>query len=244
MTPTAEPSLIITILYNNIPFDPRLQTDWGFSALVEREGTVLLFDTGGNGSILLNNMQVMETDPARVQYVVLSHVHSDHTGGLPAFLTAVEPRPPVYLLSGFGASYIQSVRARAEVVETSPGMEIVPGILTTGNAGGSIPEQALIVRTGQGLVVITGCAHPGIVRIVEKAVELTGDSVHLVLGGFHLGDYSSAQISAILADFRRLGVQNVAPSHCTGDRAISMFAAEYGDHFLRTGAGSVLHLEG
>jgi 7,8-dihydropterin-6-yl-methyl-4-(beta-D-ribofuranosyl)aminobenzene 5'-phosphate synthase len=242
MTPTAEHLLAITILYNNIAFDPRLQTDWGFSALVERDGTVLLFDTGGNGRILMNNMQVMGVDPARVRYVVLSHVHADHTGGLPAFLEA-STQPPVYLLSGFGPSFVQSVRNRTQVVEAEPGMEITPGILTTGNVGGSIPEQSLVIRTGKGLVVVTGCAHPGIVRIVEKAVELTGESVYLVLGGFHLGDHSRAQISAILADFRRLGVQNVAPSHCTGDRAISMFAAEYGENFLRTGAGSILRLD-
>ena len=243
MTPTADIPLVITILYNNIPFDPRLRTDWGFSALVERGEEILLFDTGGNGPILLGNMEILDVDPAGVRHVVLSHVHSDHTGGLPAFLD-VAMQPPVYLLTGFGAAYIQSVRNRTEVIETTAGMEIAPGMITTGNAGGSIPEQALVIRTGKGLVVITGCAHPGIVRIVEQAAALTGEEVYLVLGGFHLRDKSQAEISAILADFRRLGVQKVAPSHCTGDLAISMFAAAYGENFLRTGAGSILRLEG
>jgi len=233
MTPSAQRPLTITILYNNIASDSRLQTDWGFAALVEYRGEILLFDTGGNGSILLRNMQRMEADPVRIHDVVLSHAHSDHTGGLAAFLDAAA-RPPVYLLSEFGASFIQSVKNRTEVVEVEPGMEIAPGILTTGNAGGSIPEQALAIRAGKGLVVITGCAHPGIVRIVEKAVALTGDPVYLVLGGFHLGDKSEGEIIAILGDFRRLGVQKVAPSHCTGDRAIELFAAEYGEDFLCT----------
>jgi 7,8-dihydropterin-6-yl-methyl-4-(beta-D-ribofuranosyl)aminobenzene 5'-phosphate synthase len=243
MTPESAHPLVITILYNNIPSDPRLRTDWGFSALLERGEEVLLFDTGGSGGILLGNMEILGVDPAHVRQVVLSHVHTDHTGGLPAFLDA-SANPPVYLLSGFGASFIQSIRNRTEVVETAPGMEIAPGMLTTGNAGGDIPEQALVVRTGMGLVVITGCAHPGIVRIVEQAAALTGGKVYLVLGGFHLGEKSQAEIAAILADFRRMGVEKVAPSHCTGDRAIAMFAAEYGEDFLRTGAGSILHLEG
>ncbi|MBN2085535.1 MAG: MBL fold metallo-hydrolase [Anaerolineales bacterium] len=242
MTPLPQNPLKITILYNNIASDPRLQTDWGFAALVDWQSEILLFDTGGNGAILLGNMQTMEVDPLRIHDVVLSHIHSDHTGGLNAFLEAAA-RPPVYLLSEFGTSFIQSVKNRTEAVEVIPGMEIAPGIRTTGNAGGKIPEQALMIRTGKGLVVITGCAHPGIVRIVEKAVELTGDPVYLVLGGFHLRDMSDAQMAAILADFRRLGVQKVAPSHCTGERAISLFAAEYGDDFLRTGAGSVLIVE-
>jgi 7,8-dihydropterin-6-yl-methyl-4-(beta-D-ribofuranosyl)aminobenzene 5'-phosphate synthase len=234
--------LTITISYNNIPFDPRLTTDWGFSALVERRDEILLFDTGGNGQILLRNMQVLEVDPARVQNVVLSHAHSDHTGGLSAFLDA-SSHPPVFLLASFGTSFIQSVKQRTEVIEATPGLQIAENILTTGNVGGSIPEQSLVIRTRKGLVVITGCAHPGIVRIVERAVALTGEPVYLVLGGFHLRDMSDDQIASILRDFRRLGVQKVAPSHCTGERAIAMFAAEYGDDFLRTGAGSIIHVE-
>jgi 7,8-dihydropterin-6-yl-methyl-4-(beta-D-ribofuranosyl)aminobenzene 5'-phosphate synthase len=234
--------LTITVVYNNIPYDQRLKTDWGFGALVERGNDVLLFDTGGNGPILLDNMRILEIDPLSVRDIVISHNHSDHTGGLIAFLGA-SSRPPVFLLSEFGAAFIQSVKQYAEVVEATPGMEAAPGILTTGNVGGSIPEQSIAIRTGKGLVVITGCAHPGIVRIVEKAIELTGDPVYLVLGGFHLQDFSDAQIAAILVEFRRLGVQKVAPSHCTGDRAIAMFASEYGDDFLRTGAGSIIRLE-
>ncbi|MBN1440267.1 MAG: MBL fold metallo-hydrolase [Anaerolineales bacterium] len=241
-TQTPDP-LIITIVYNNIPHDARLKTDWGFAALVARGKNVLLFDTGGNGSILLGNMKILGIDPLSVRDVVISHNHSDHTGGLTAFLV-VSARPPVFLLPEFGAAFIQSVKQYAEVVEASPGMECAPGILTTGNVGGSIPEQSLVIRTGKGLVIVTGCSHPGIVRIVERAVELAGGPVHLVMGGFHLLDMSDAQIAAILADFRRLGVQKVAPSHCTGERAIAMFAEEYGEDFLATGAGSILRLEG
>jgi 7,8-dihydropterin-6-yl-methyl-4-(beta-D-ribofuranosyl)aminobenzene 5'-phosphate synthase len=173
---------------------------------------------------------------------VISHAHSDHYGGLSAFL-GVSARPPAFLLPEFGASFLHTVGNQTEVIETAPGMDIAPGMFTTGNVGGSIPEQALVVRTQPGLVVITGCAHPGIVRIVEKAVELTGDPVHLVLGGFHLRDYTDAQITAILQDFRRLGVRKVAPSHCTGERAIEMFAEEFGEDFIRTGAGSILCVE-
>jgi 7,8-dihydropterin-6-yl-methyl-4-(beta-D-ribofuranosyl)aminobenzene 5'-phosphate synthase len=248
-TPTevamARPSygpLTITILYNNIPSDPRLRTDWGFSALVERGGELLLFDAGANGTVFMENAAVLGMDPARVGRVVISHAHSDHTGGLEAFLEAAR-RPPTYLLPESGVSLLRCVRARTEVIGATPGMEITAGILTTGNVGGSIPEQSLVIRTHRGLVVITGCAHPGIVRIVERAVRLAGDSVYLVMGGFHLADMSEDQISSILRDFRRLGVRKVAPSHCTGERAIAMFAAEYGDDFLRTGAGSVIRVE-
>jgi 7,8-dihydropterin-6-yl-methyl-4-(beta-D-ribofuranosyl)aminobenzene 5'-phosphate synthase len=243
MTPADAIPLTITILYNNIPHDPRLQADWGFSALVERGQEVLLFDTGGNGLILLGNMRILGVDASAVRHVVISHAHSDHTGGLALFLKNAT-RPPVYLLTEFGSAMIHSIKDQTEAVEVMPGMEISPGIFSTGNVGGSIAEQSLLIRTQKGLIIITGCAHPGIVRIIQRAVELTGDEVYLVLGGVLLGDKSESQISAILRDFRRLGVRKAAPSHCTGELAIAIFAAEYGDDFLRTGAGSILRLEG
>jgi 7,8-dihydropterin-6-yl-methyl-4-(beta-D-ribofuranosyl)aminobenzene 5'-phosphate synthase len=234
--------LTITIVYNNIPGDPRLTTDWGSGAYIEYHGRVVLFDTGTNGQILLQNMKTLALDPAGVQYVVLSHAHQDHTRGLSAVL-AVSARPPVYLLAAFGDPFIEQTRRVTEVVEATPGLEITANILTTGEVPGGIPEQALVIRTGRGLVVVTGCAHPGIVRMVERAMELTGEPVYLVMGGFHLRDASQAEIKAILADFRRIGVQKVAPSHCTGERAIAMFAAEYGENFLPGGVGSVISVE-
>lgn len=149
----------------------------------------------------------------------------------------------MFLLSEFGSAFVQSVKDRTEVVETAPGMEIVEGILTTGDLGGPIHEQVLVIRTSKGLVVITGCAHPGIVRIVEKAVELTGEPVYLVMGGFHLLDKTDRELAAVLKDFRRPGIEKVAASHCTGTIMISRFAAEYGEDFLAVEAGSVIRVE-
>jgi len=234
--------LRITIVYDNNPFDQRLKTAWGFSAQIEYRGETVLFDTGGDGRILLDNMRALGIDPARIQSVVLSHAHGDHTGGLGAVLEFGD-RPRVYLLPSFAEAYKRQVGGAAQVVEVTPGQEVGDGIFTTGEIGGSIPEQSLMIRTDVGLVIITGCAHPGIVRIIERAVELTGEPVHLVLGGFHLGDKTEAEISTILADFRRLEVQSVAPCHCTGERAIAMFAAEYGEDFLQAGAGAVFESE-
>jgi 7,8-dihydropterin-6-yl-methyl-4-(beta-D-ribofuranosyl)aminobenzene 5'-phosphate synthase len=236
--------LRITIVYDNNPFDQRLKTAWGFSTLVEFRGQTLLFDTGGDGRILLENMRVLGIDPARIQSIVLSHAHGDHTGGLSALLDIIDNRPSVYLLPSFADTYKRQVGQMAQVIEVAPGQAVGDGILTTGEIGGNIPEQALAVRTREGLVVITGCAHPGIVRIIERAMELTGDPVCLVLGGFHLGNRSETEISAILADFRRLDVQEVAPCHCTGERAVAMFSAEYGQAFVQAGVGMVINLDG
>ena len=77
---------------------------------------------------------------------------------------------------------------------------IAEGLFTTGEMGRNIPEQSLVITTESGLVVITGCAHPGIVAIVEQARQMFEEPVRLVLGGFHLE--SKAEIDAILRDFR------------------------------------------
>jgi 7,8-dihydropterin-6-yl-methyl-4-(beta-D-ribofuranosyl)aminobenzene 5'-phosphate synthase len=233
----------ITVLYDNVAYDGRLRTDWGFSALVEYRGETVLFDTGADGKILLANMGVLGIEPARVRQVVLSHAHSDHIGGLRDFL-GVSSKPPVFLLAAFGSATIRGVRASTEAIETSAGMEIAPGIFTTGRVAGTISEQALAIRTPEGLVVITGCAHPGVDRMVKAAVDLAGEPAVMVVGGFHLGDASRAEIAAELAALRELGVERVAPSHCTGPAATGMFADEFGDGFIRSGAGAVISLEG
>ena len=106
--------------------------------------------------------------------------------------------------------------------------------------GAGIVEQGLVVETGDGIVVITGCAHPGIVEIVRKAKETTGSEVALVSGGFHLGLSSRQRIADIIGGLRDLGVRRVAPCHCTGDQAMKMMAEEYGSDFVKVGAGSVV----
>jgi 7,8-dihydropterin-6-yl-methyl-4-(beta-D-ribofuranosyl)aminobenzene 5'-phosphate synthase len=82
--PRPEPfeRLTITIVYDNNEYDERLKTAWGFSCLVERGELSLLFDTGGDAPTLLSNMEVLELDPRDIDTVVLSHIHSDHVGGL------------------------------------------------------------------------------------------------------------------------------------------------------------------
>jgi 7,8-dihydropterin-6-yl-methyl-4-(beta-D-ribofuranosyl)aminobenzene 5'-phosphate synthase len=190
----------------------------------------------------MKNMRILGIDPTQIESVVLSHAHGDHTGGLGALLDA-GARPVVYLPPSFSASFKRQVEQFTSIVEVSPGQSIVEGLFTTGEMGGSIREQALVIKTGSGLVIITGCAHPGIVAIVEQAREMFAEPVCLVLGGFHLGSKSIAEIDAILRDFRRLGVEQVAPCHCTGEHAISMFAAEYGDDFIRAGVGKLVVLK-
>jgi len=91
-------------------------------------------------------------------------------------------------------------------------------------------------------VVATGCAHPGIVEMIRRAKQIGGNGIYLAIGGFHLSVASRQAIKDIIAEFRWLGVQKVAPCHCTGKLAIGMFAAEYGEDFIEVGVGMVLDI--
>lgn len=228
--------LTITIVYDNNTYDPGLTTDWGFAAVVTYGGHTLLFDTGADGNTLLGNMRALGIEPGNIQYVVLSHEHRDHVGGLQSLL-ASGVKPDVLLLSSFPEDFKRQTREGTAVFETTPGSSVTDHIYVTGEIPGDIPEQALVIDTGLGLVVITGCAHPGIVQIIERTQELFDKQVYLVLGGFHLRSKSEAEITSILRDLRRLEVQKVAPCHCTGEQAIAMFADEYKDDFIQAGVG-------
>lgn len=228
----------IATVYDNRTLDPHLACAWGFSCLV---GEDLLFDTGGDGPRLLSNMEKMGIDANEIMTVVLSHAHGDHTGGL-GDLLAINDKLAVYLPRSFPSGFKAQVRAYAELVEVHEPMEIAEGIWTTGEMGYGIREQALVAKTEKGLVVITGCSHPGIAEVVRRAKQIGGGEVYLALGGWHLGGTGKRGIESIIADFRRLGVQKAGPCHCTGGRAMEMFAAEYGEDFIEIGVGKVLEI--
>lgn len=241
--PQQSATLKITVVYDNYGVAPQLRTGWGYAAVVEAGDHTVLFDTGADGPTLMSNLRALGFDPHRIEAVVLSHAHGDHTLGLDSLLaTGITPR--VYVLPSFPAEFKQHVAESVELIEVQPGQAIVEGVTTTGEIAGPVNEQALVVESDSGVVVITGCAHPGIVKIVSEARRLVDANVHLVTGGFHLLQTPPEQVAAIIAEFRRLGVEYAAPSHCTGDAAIGMFRDEYGDHFIESGVGRVFLISG
>lgn len=241
-TKQTEPVLEITVVYENTLHNPDLAAGWGFAALIEYRGHVLLFDTGADGEALLNNMEALHIDPLAIESVILSHNHGDHTGGLEALL-ASGAQPDVYVLPSFPDAFKRRISRTTTVIEATPGQVISEGIFTTGEMGSHTPEQALAIELAQGMVIVTGCAHPGIVAIVEHVKETSSKPIHLVMGGFHLGSKSHAEIATIVQAFRRLGVERVGPCHCTGEQALAAFAAAYGDDFVAIGTGTIIEIQ-
>jgi 7,8-dihydropterin-6-yl-methyl-4-(beta-D-ribofuranosyl)aminobenzene 5'-phosphate synthase len=239
LKPTATEELntvTFTIVYDNNAYDAGLRTSWGFSCWVETGETTILFDTGGEGPTLMHNLRALGLDPQRIDVVVLSHAHGDHTGGLGALLDG-GVQATVYAPTSFPESFKTDVGVRTGLVEVAEAMPIAPGITTTGEVGSTTVEQALAVETQEGLVVVTGCAHPGVVQMVRRAKEAADGEVALVMGGFHLGGASLSQIERIMTDLRDLGVKRVAPCHCTGDKARHAFVDAFGEDAVLAGVG-------
>lgn len=238
----SEDMITITLVFDNYPYQPGLETDWGFSAFITYNDQNLLFDTGAKGSLLLKNMAALDIKPSQIQNVVLSHEHSDHTGGMQSLVSAgAESR--VYIPPSFSSEFKTHYSRQVDLIEVTPGMKIIDRMYTIGEMQGPPPEQALVIDTTRGLVVITGCAHPGIEKIILKAKQQFKEDIYLVLGGFHLGNASADQVNKIIKEFKRIGVKNVAPCHCTGEQAISSFRNAFGEDFIQVGVGKVIEIE-
>jgi 7,8-dihydropterin-6-yl-methyl-4-(beta-D-ribofuranosyl)aminobenzene 5'-phosphate synthase len=117
-------------------------------------------------------------------------------------------------------------------------MKISDFVYSTGELPGPPNEQSLLIDSQKGAVLITGCAHPGIVNIVLKAKDIIKkETIYLALGGFHQPPLS------VVKELRKIGVKKVAPSHCTGDSVREIFAEEYQEDFIEFGVGQVIKIE-
>jgi len=236
---------MLTIIYDNNAGRAGLTPAWGFACIIRGLDRTILFDTGGDGGILLANMRALGIKPWDIDVIVLSHVHGDHTGGLWDFLR-LRGGVPVYMPEGFPPAFAEQIAKRRGVAIVAGGPTTVcDGAVTTGTMGaGRVEEQGLCVRTADGWILITGCAHPGIAEMVEQAGSVVDGPLHLVIGGFHLGGASRRQIESIIDTFERLNVATAAPCHCSGDKARAMFEQRYGPRYIDAAAGTTLRFGG
>lgn len=198
----------ITIVYDN-EANVGLKSGWGFSCLIEAKEKIL-FDTGDSGENLIYNLRQLNIQPESIAAVVISHNHWDHTGGLKEF-SKLNSDAKVFPPKSF-----------------SKPTEISPGVHSTGALGELIKEQSLVVNTGKGNLVITGCAHPALGNILRVAKRL--GNMYGVIGGFHS-----------FSDFKQLeGIELIGPCHCT--RYVNEIRERYPQHFRRICAGSIIEI--
>ena len=217
---------------------------WGVSFLI---GEDVLFDTFGDPGVLLNNMRKFNIDTAKIKHIVLSHDDWDHIAGL-WYLIRNRKDITVYVCPGFKEGIKNRIALfGVKVIETGEVTQIKDHIYSTGefcgeSEGGKIYEQSVVIKTADSLVVICGCAHPGIVDIVRHVKERFHNDVHSLIGGFHLKNNDDETNGRIIKDLRELGVRRIAPMHCAGKRATEMMRQAFGVDFVKVRERDIVEL--
>jgi len=280
--------LRIITLSENVANRGEFLAEWGLSILIETDEMNILFDTG-RGISTSYNADTLGIDLNKVDKIVLSHGHSDHTGGLRQVLRRIKKNeieiiahPDIwsvrYNLRQGQPDRFTGIPFQRQNLETfgaifnltTKPVKITGDIMTTGeipmvtsfedviySSGPTrlikkdtglepdkfLDDQAIIINTEQGLVVITGCAHHGIINTLYHAQQLTGvKAIHAVIGGAHLVDASEERIRKTIAALKELNVHKLGLCHCTGMPAVALMAREFGDKFFFNNAGTIVEL--
>lgn len=206
---------------------------WGVSFLV---GNVL-FDAFGRADIFWKNVLRFRIDLSRVRHVVISHDDWDHIDAL-ASLLRTQPGIKVYVCKKAGRPLKDLVRNNGgRLIGIDKHCRIARNIFSLGQmradtGRGILYEQSLVVKSRNGFSVITGCAHPGIVRIAKRAKKIFGNKIYAVCGGFHMKDKLRKENQEIIAELLSLGVKKAVPMHCTGSQAARLFRKTYKQNCL------------
>ena len=187
----------VTILYDAFSDNKAVTKDWGFSALVEHDGKRILFDTGNNAAIFERNVKALDVDLSKLDFVVISHRHSDHTTGL-KYLLSVNPNVAIYapnesvggIFGGAAApGLIKPVTSLPEHMRYYDGH--YPDKIPTGYpwSGGNFVLVDKLTEISPGVfLVFTISKTPGTLELRELSLALRGpEGLSLIVGCSHPG---------------------------------------------------------
>ncbi len=134
-------------------------------------------------------------------------------------------------LSASSVEIVPGVRTSGQIVRESK-FEVQDRFLKEEEPGCQIndevfEEQALFVQTKKGLVIVSGCGHPGIVNVVTQAKKSFDKRIYMVIGGFHLSSANKDRILKTMDGLKALGIDPIAPTHCTGFEALKMMSDRF-----------------
>jgi len=223
--------------------------EWGFSAYIQTKGVNLLFDTG-HTNVYKKNAKNLNIDLDKTDFIVLSHHHWDHTGGLrfhdfsekkqliahPEVIEKLPKNQSKKLIKDF-----KIIRSK-EPLEFSKDIFYLGEIPRENNfeAGNykedrMLDDSAIVIRTKKGAVVITGCSHSGICNICEYAKKVSGQDLYAVIGGFHLFEEDRNAVNNTIAYFKSENVKYILPMHCVDFPTMVKFNINFGSKKYSTG---------
>jgi 7,8-dihydropterin-6-yl-methyl-4-(beta-D-ribofuranosyl)aminobenzene 5'-phosphate synthase len=232
----------VTIIYDNYQENSGLQTDWGFACLVEYQGNFLLFDAGRNADLYRKNVEFLEIKPGEIPTLFISHEHGDHTAGIP-WVCEKNPSVVCYLPATYAEKLKAGDKLPAHSKAVSKPVHLYGPYYSTGENFASFNEQGLVIKTETGGVLITGCGHPGAVEMLKMAQEELGIEVHTLIGGLHLMSTAGSKVADIGEILQKMGIKQICPTHCTGDKSIASLKASFGKGYISGGTGKEIIIQ-
>lgn len=273
--------MIIKTLVENTAISDEFNCEHGLSLYIEANDTKILMDLGAS-NLFYENAQKMDVDIADVDYVLISHGHYDHGGGLTKFLNSND-KASVFIHDGsFNQHYSKkpdgSIRyigldqdlkknKRIQYVRDDFVIDNNIQVFSNVNSKDFKPksnaglfkkigdefvqddfehEQNFVINEGGKTVLISGCAHNGIVNIIERYSVLTGKMPDYVIGGFHLYSRTSGIESFELIDSITEYLLNnhvkCYTGHCTGIDAYKRMKSRMNDQIHYLSAGSQIEI--
>ncbi|PKL90646.1 MAG: hypothetical protein CVV21_11945 [Candidatus Goldiibacteriota bacterium HGW-Goldbacteria-1] len=216
----------------------RAREEWGLSFLINN---TVLFDVFGHKAVFRKNIKKLKVAVKAVENIIISHCHWDHIAGLEHVLFA-GGNPVVYLPEKEWR--LEEILKRYSAAYTIAGNNSVSedGFILTGAIKGklgkeTVMEQAAVFKGKKGYVLVTGCSHPGIVKMVKAAEKKSGKKIYAVVGGLHLKDSSDDDIMKTVLELKKTGVKKVIAGHCTGARACGILKKVFKTAFTKLKTG-------
>lgn len=214
----------------------------GLSLLVEYEDKHILFDSGLSSEVVQYNVEKLNVDLELLDLIVISHPHVDHFGGLP-HVGWVSPGTRVFTpygsLNTIGKLAKQNDLIPVEVYDWT---KVSDGVYVSKSYNGPPWEHFMVLESSKGLIVFSGCMHPG-VRVLEEFTKRFNEDIYCIIGGFHL---SNAQVNYVEKTvdklFNELNVKKVVPLHCSGHLFINLVKGRSGVKVIETCCGGVVEL--
>jgi len=282
-------SVKATTLADNVVYDGRLLGQFGFSAHLEikdHKGKKhsIIFDTGAKKSALLYNIKALKLDLSQLECIILSHGHHDHTSATAELIKRAKRKVKVIahpnaFLAKFkiekgkrrhhgipqGQRKTDILRVGGQVVETTHPIEVIPGVLTSGEIGRVTPfekitwknvtlidgkqvrdrvldDQALFINIERhGVLVLSGCAHAGIINTLQSAMEVSETKkLYGFIGGTHLIRPNENRLRETIRRLKQFGLQLISPAHCTGHKSIATINQAFPEAFVLNYAGRTI----
>jgi len=211
----------ITVVCNNVKAKEGFKTAWGLAMLVEHQGERLLFDVGPNLEDLVHNLNKLRIDTKDIDKIIISHFHKDHKGALEQLFSRARDGVKLYEPS--------SSKQKKEKIANNVYIFLIKGPFST--------EQSLVIDSDKGLIILTGCSHPGIYRIARTIKEDFNKNIYAILGGFHLEIYPAIFVKIIGLLLKRLKIKVIGPNHCTGVRQAEVLRQTFKEKFIEFGCG-------